>query len=281
MVGRLAAKISDVIFDQCIEWMTGSSKEQISAAMDRYTKKKKYEKYRISLDEEILKKFGDEAFYDELCNALLRTRDLDRLISRCMDRSVVDGETDGEFLRAILAQCNLGPGEMPRAGECIKYISDKTFEAFNRLRDAENIKLKNIIINQAEKTREEIRDLRRELSGTREKGGTLPEQEYTGCGSSRRPLYSVMRAMKRIYMNSCLFFWTDRSKRGRSTACVLHSPDRLKAWTKFCRSLCVRGAMTACLCFMLRCWCGCRRHISDGRGAQIENFSITAGSGIT
>lgn len=62
MVGRLAAKISDVIFDQCIEWMTGGSKEQIGAAMDRYTKKKKYEKYRISLDEEILKKFGDEAF---------------------------------------------------------------------------------------------------------------------------------------------------------------------------------------------------------------------------
>lgn len=151
MISKLAEKISDVIFDQCIELMTGCSKEQIGAMLDRYTEKKKYEKYRISLDEEILKKYGNEKFYDELCNALLCTPNLDRLISRCMDRSVVDDESEEEFVRAILAQCNLGPGEMSEARDCIKYISDKTFESFNHLWDAENIKLKNIIIRQTEK----------------------------------------------------------------------------------------------------------------------------------
>lgn len=178
MISKLAEKISDVIFDQCIELMTGCSKEQIGAMLDRYTEKKKYEKYRISLDEEILKKYGNEKFYDELCNALLCTPDLDRLISRCMDRSVVDDESEEEFVRAILAQCNLGPGEMSEARDCIKYISDKTFESFNHLWDAENIKLKNIIIRQTEKTLEEIRNLRKEISEIQEKRDKLPEQEF-------------------------------------------------------------------------------------------------------
>ena len=178
MISKLAEKISDAIFDQCIELMTGCSKEQIGAMLERYTEKKKYEKYRISLDEEILKKYGNEKFYDELCNALLCTPNLDRLISRCMDRSVVDDESEEEFVRAILAQCNLGPGEMSEARDCIKYISDKTFGSFNHLWDAENIKLKNIIIRQTEKTLEEIRNLRREILEMQEKSDKLPEQEF-------------------------------------------------------------------------------------------------------
>ena len=59
--GEFAEKISDILFEQCVELLIDSGKNQSSITWNSYKEKKQYEKYRASLDEEILKKFGAES----------------------------------------------------------------------------------------------------------------------------------------------------------------------------------------------------------------------------
>lgn len=199
MMGKFAEKISDILFEQCVELLTDSGIDRISTARNSYKEKKQYEKYRASLEEEILEKFGDERFYDELCNALLCCSDMDRLMERCMDRRTTDEESDEEFLQVVLERCILRPDEKARARECLKYILDKTFESFNHLCDAENIKLKNIIIRQEEKTREAICKLGNELREKLEENQRWTPEKADDEELSEQKFYRLWRQSQEAY----------------------------------------------------------------------------------
>ena len=61
MMGKFAEKILGILFEQCVELLTDSVKNQSSITWNSYKEKKQYEKYRASLNEEILEKFGAES----------------------------------------------------------------------------------------------------------------------------------------------------------------------------------------------------------------------------
>lgn len=158
MIKEIADKIVDILFEHFIETFVDKEEDKVTGLLNEYKEKKQYRKCRVSLNEEVLIKYGDERFYDALCSVLSEDQNMDRLIRRCINRNVTDNETDEKLIEAIIGQSELEPYEKSLVKSCIEYISDKTFEAFNTLCDAENIKLKNIVISQGERTRKDIRN---------------------------------------------------------------------------------------------------------------------------
>lgn len=164
MIKKIAEKIEDIFFEHLVEKLVDGREDKIIDVLNNQNAVRKYEKYKIALDEEILKKYGDESFYNDLCSVLLRDQNINRIIDRCMNRDIIDTEDTEKIIEDILGQNELDPYNKSRIRECIEYIWSKTFETFNKVCDEENIKLKNIVINEGEKTRKDIKSIGRDIS---------------------------------------------------------------------------------------------------------------------
>lgn len=169
---KIIAALGSTLLKKMQETFTEKSEEYIDQLIDKEIKEYKLEKYKKSLDENILKKYGDEIFYDDLCNILLCDGNIDELIKRCSQRNILDDETNDEFLERIMKNASMNVYNKALVKEVLEYIEEVTFQTFNELKASENVILKNIILKEEEKTRHEVKKIHNDLRDLTEKERT-------------------------------------------------------------------------------------------------------------
>lgn len=139
-----------------IETGTDKVKAVIKEKRDAYY----LELYKTNLNEDLLKKYGNDIFYDDLCHALLEENFLECLLNRCKDRALLDDKADTELLASVMRRLKTQVYNGMLVKEVLEYIARVAFESFNQLQDPENIMLKNIIKRESDKTQECISGVR-------------------------------------------------------------------------------------------------------------------------
>lgn len=166
---KIIAVLGSTLLEKMQEMFSEKSENYINQLIDKEKKEYELDKYKKSLDESILKKYGDETFYDDLCNILLRNGNMNELIKRCIQRNIFDDETNDEFLERIIKNTSMNVYNKVFVKEALEYIEEVTFQIFNELKDSENVILKNIIIKEEEKTRHEVKKIQSDLRYIAEK----------------------------------------------------------------------------------------------------------------
>lgn len=144
--------LAEIIINKLIVMLFEKLKEEgadkISEFVDSQNEKKLLEQYRGNLDEEILKKYGNESFYDDLCCVL--SNHLMDLIERMKDKKIWDEETDNEFIQRIADEVEGTTYDKKRIKEALKYIEKNSYMTFNKLENEELWRLKNLIYKKME-----------------------------------------------------------------------------------------------------------------------------------
>ena len=135
---KLLEKAKEIFEEEC--------ESKVKGVIDRKTDDYYLKRYRENLDEEMLQKYGDEVFYDDLCKALLCNDHITKLMMRCKKRDLMDQESDEEFINNIMKQLPSNTYQKQEVRKVIEYISDITFKCFNELENEDSIKLANITI---------------------------------------------------------------------------------------------------------------------------------------
>lgn len=156
LVDKLGKKLIEKIKDILIEKGEDEAKKIVSQKHGELF----LIKYRENLDEKLLKLYGDEIFYDNLCRVLLTNDNLNTLLRRCYNRNPFDNESNEEILNRIVWEMEKNSYEQTLIKTVIEYIAECAFKSFNQLNDAELIALKNIIIYEEDKTRDSINEVK-------------------------------------------------------------------------------------------------------------------------
>lgn len=156
IVNKLGGKLIEKIKEILVEEGESRAKKIVSEK----NKKQFLKKYRESLDENLLKSYGNESFYDDLCRVLLKNNNLDILLRRCHNRNLVENETNEKFLDLIMQEVEGNPYNKTLIKSVIIHIGESAFESFNQLSDPEHIALKNIIKYEQDKTRVSIAEIK-------------------------------------------------------------------------------------------------------------------------
>lgn len=101
--------------------------------------------YKSNLDEELLSKYGNEIFYDDLCKVLMQGNNMTMLLERYANRDLCDNQSDLEFIECITESLHLKTYSRSTVKNALYYICNQAYISFNQLKDPENIKLKNIM----------------------------------------------------------------------------------------------------------------------------------------
>lgn len=160
---KIIMKIGSKLFEKVKEIFAEASEERIDQFIDKEKTEYELNRFKKNLDESILKKYGDEIFYDNLCNILLVNENMNEFIRRCRQKDIFDDETDNEFLERIMKNTDMNIYNESLVKEALIYIEKVIFQTFNELRNPENVKLKNILLKGMEKNTDAVEKLRNDL----------------------------------------------------------------------------------------------------------------------
>lgn len=132
--------------------------------------------YKKNLDEELLNKYGNGIFYDDLCDVLLQNNNLTVLLERCINRDLRDDETNEEFIERISGSLHLKIYSLSVIKSVLYHLCDMAYISFNQLKDPENIMLKNIINTGLANTRRCISGIKDDTDKIASKQDTLLEE---------------------------------------------------------------------------------------------------------
>lgn len=99
---KIIEKLGEKIIEKSKEILLEKGEEQAKVMLSEKKKEHFLGKYRRNLDESLLKKYGNQDFYDDLCLVLLANNNINLLLERCYDRDIVDDESDEVFLNRII-----------------------------------------------------------------------------------------------------------------------------------------------------------------------------------
>ncbi len=140
----IGTKVADILFDgvfsEIQEDLKNNMQEQI------------IQQFQDKLDEQMLARYGNSDFYDDLCKAMIKNDNISILLKRCQNRSLLDDREDSEVIDGIMRGMNIRIYNYDNVKDAINYIVQQALVVFNELHDIENIKLKNIIMQQGDKT---------------------------------------------------------------------------------------------------------------------------------
>jgi len=108
------------IADDCVE----NAKKRISIFKKRKFKKK----FIQNVDEDILNKFGNELFYDDLSKLINRNNLLDNMFQRCYCVESKNWKTNEEFIEDMLGDKFDSPVECGNAKSALEYIFNMFFD---------------------------------------------------------------------------------------------------------------------------------------------------------
>ncbi len=160
---KIIMKIGNKFFEKVKETFSEESEKRIDQFIDKEKTEYELKRFKQNLDESILKKYGDEIFYDILCNILLVNENMNEFIQRCRQKDIFDDETDNDFLERIMKNSEMNTYNKSLVKEALIYIEKVIFRTFNELKDPENEKLKNILLKGMEKNTDAVEKLRKDL----------------------------------------------------------------------------------------------------------------------
>lgn len=149
---KILKLLGDKLIEKAKEIFEEESENKVKGVIDKKIDDYYLKRYREKLDEELLQKYGDEVFYDDLCKALLCNDHITKLMMRCKKRDLMDQESDEEFINNIMQQLPSNTYQKQEVRKVIEYISDITFKCFNELENEDSIKLANITIRTGDNT---------------------------------------------------------------------------------------------------------------------------------
>lgn len=161
VIDKIIEKTGLKVAEKIKEYTFAKAEDIGRKAIDSKAEKIFIQQYRNNLEEEILGKYGNEAFYEDLCNALLKDNNIEKLLERCRDLKIDEDISDEEFIDSILDSVLIKIYDRNAIKKILRYIAVTAFETFNELQDPENKKLKNII-------KKEGCDIRHQIKGVRE-----------------------------------------------------------------------------------------------------------------
>ena len=144
---KLGEKFFDLFADEIIQKLKG----QLS---DREQKKEK-KKFIIQLKKEILEKYGEEEFYDDLFRVLMDNGNLNKLVALCQNYDVEENETYMTFAEKIAKDVTTGY-KQSMVKNIVILIGKKTFAYFNQIQDSEHNALKNIMQDQGREIKKHL-----------------------------------------------------------------------------------------------------------------------------
>lgn len=177
---KIAVMIGTKLWEKIKEKVTEEGKKQAKQLIDEKIKESTIEVYKRNLNENLLKKYGDEKFYTELCNVLLSNQNLDKLIKRCEQRDIIDDETNEEFLEKIMKDARMTVYDKAMVKKVLVHIEGVTYKSFNILQNPDSVKLQNAIIRDGEQTRKEIERIQRDIYDA------LVKKENVSCENVNR-----------------------------------------------------------------------------------------------
>lgn len=136
------------ILDIFMDYVGTEILESTEKSMSQKVYQKMQEDYINSLQKELLKTYGDEVFYNDLCNVMFTNHTLERIIKRAYDRELYDKMTDTEFIERMLVGINTQAHN--RIKEILLKILETSYQRMNKMDDLNAIKLKNIIKNNSD-----------------------------------------------------------------------------------------------------------------------------------
>ncbi len=155
--------IGEILVEKITEKVKDEIEKEGKSQIDDIINQHKLSTYKNKLYEELLKKYGNEPFYNELCNILLNNNNLDIFIKRSKNRELLDDETDIELIERILQGKSITIYNRSEVKKCLIDISKITYKAFNELKDPENIILKNIMFYEGDRINEKIEQTQEEI----------------------------------------------------------------------------------------------------------------------
>ncbi len=155
IVEYLGPKIADFFFDG----ITDKVKENKKNSME----KRALQHFQEKLENEVLERYGNEMFYDDLCKAMMKNSNLERVLKRCKNRLLTDDKDDSEVISEIMRGMNIQLYNYDNVKSGINYIMQQAFLSFNELVDVENIKLKNIIMLEGDKVQNCVKAVQKDF----------------------------------------------------------------------------------------------------------------------
>lgn len=145
IIDKIIEKIGPKVAEKIKECISVKAEDFGRKVIDGKAEEIFIQQYQDNLEEEILGKYGNEIFYDDLCNVLLKDNNIGKLLERCRDLKIDEDISDEEFIDSILASVQIKIYDRKAIKKILQYIAATAFDTFNELQNPENKKLKNII----------------------------------------------------------------------------------------------------------------------------------------
>lgn len=96
-IDEIIQYIEEKVVDYLLE---NSVRRQINKVERKFITKK----YQKDLEEMVLKKYGREPFYDQLCQVLFKNNTLERIMKKVYDRNLDENDDKGRKIKSSLFQ---------------------------------------------------------------------------------------------------------------------------------------------------------------------------------
>ncbi len=110
----ICTKIADILFDgvfsEIQEDLKNNMQEQI------------IQQFQDKLDEQMLARYGNSDFYEDLCKAMIKNDNISILLKRCQNRSLLDDREDSEMIDGIMRGMNIRIYNYDNVKDAINYI---------------------------------------------------------------------------------------------------------------------------------------------------------------
>lgn len=150
---KIIEKMGEKIIEKSKEILLEKGEERAKEMISEKKNEHFLEIYRRNLDETLLKKYGNEDFYDDLCRVLIANNNINLLLERCYNRDILDDESDEIFLDRIMQGVQGRPYNEVMVRKVLQHIGQCAFKSFNQIKNPEHNALKNVIKREGDKTR--------------------------------------------------------------------------------------------------------------------------------
>lgn len=160
--------LMEKLYEGLKEKLKSEGNNQIEQLINERMEKHELDKFIKNLNENILEKYGDELFFDDLSNVLVEDKNMERLIERCKRKDIYGKETDNEFIERIMQNESMNSYNKACVKDVLEYVEQTVFWFFNELKDPDHIKIVNQLAKDGERTRDKLDKIQEELESLRE-----------------------------------------------------------------------------------------------------------------
>lgn len=118
-IDEIIQYIEEKVVDYLLE---NSVRRQINKVERKFITKK----YQKDLEEMVLKKYGREPFYDQLCQVLFKNNTLERIMKKVYDRNLDENVIKEERLNLVCSKTSISAYNQSMVCDAVEYIMNQT-----------------------------------------------------------------------------------------------------------------------------------------------------------